>query len=194
MTRIIKTRGSGGMRHAAYDIFGWRCRPPNGKVFVIGFLFLFFISGCDKGLEPEMQRTGFGGTIHFLSSWPPVDSVIDMRVVAVPYYPVDTLTSQLIGKIQSGVIPYSVTSLPLSGDSGMAVRYEMFVPPARYYYVAVVQQYGLNVFQDWRVVGVYTNSASAGPPYSVDVLQDVFADSVTINVDFKHLPLQPFKP
>jgi hypothetical protein len=194
MTRIIKNSEHTGRLEGGQVLTGEKSTHARRIIILMAAMLLVLTGGCDKGLAPVALKTGFGGVIHFVSSWPPVDSVLDLRVVAVPYYPVDTLTSQLIDKILSGVIPYSLTALPLQGDSNMTVAYEMLIPATRYYYIAVVQQYGADVFHDWRVVGAHTNTTSLVPPFTVNVIQDVFVDSINITVDFKHLPPQPFKP
>lgn len=159
-------------------------------------LFTAIFLGCDKGISPTGApdiKPGFGGTITYISSPPPRDSLIQLRVVAVPYYPIDTVVGVLIQKILLGAIPFS-DSLQLSGiDSGKTQQYEFFLPPGEYKYVAVVQQYGMFIFEDWRVISIYGFSQSTPFPRPVTVASDKFQLGIDFIVDFKNLPPQPFK-
>lgn len=162
-------------------------------------LILFFIVtllGCDKGISPSDTpevKPGFGGTITYVSPPPPRDSLIQLRIIAVPYYPIDTVVAALIDKIVHGVIPYSDTLQLSSIDSGKTQRYEFFIPPGEYKYVAVVQQYGLLLYEDWRVISIYGFSQSTPFPSPVTVTVEKFQTGIDFIVDFKNLPPQPFK-
>ena len=159
-------------------------------------LLTITLLGCDKGISPDDTLTvkpGFGGTITYVSSPPPRDSLIQLRIVAVPYYPIDTVVGALIQKILLGEIPFSDTLQLSSTDSGKTQRYEFFVPPGEYKYVAVVQQYGALIFEDWRVVSIYGFSPSTPFPRPVTVTVDKFQTGIDFIVDFKNLPPQPFK-
>ena len=95
-------------------------------------LFTITFLGCDKGISPNdapQIRPGFGGTIAFISSPPPRDSVVQLRVVAVPYYPIDTVVGDLIQKILTGVIPFSDTLQLSRIDSGNTQRYAFLLQP-----------------------------------------------------------------
>ncbi len=157
-------------------------------------LFTIIFLGCDKGISPSdipQIKPGFGGTVTYISSPPPRDSLVQLRIVAVPYYPIDTVVDTLIKKIVLGVIPFS-DALQLSNvDSGKTQRYEFFLPPGEYKYVAVVQQYGILILKDWRVVSIYGFSQST--PRSVTVTEGKFQTGIDFIVDFKNLPPQPFK-
>lgn len=160
------------------------------------FLFTVALLGCDKGISPSDTpevKPGFGGTITYVAPPPPRDSLIQLRIIAVPYYPIDTVVATLIDKIVRGVIPYSDTLQLSSIDSGKTQRYEFFIPPAEYKYVAVVQQYGLLLYEDWRVVSVYGFSQLAPFPRPVTVAADKFQTGIDFVVDFRNLPPQPFK-
>ena len=149
--------------------------------------------GCDKGISPIESPSGFGGTITYVSAPPSPDSLMDLRIVAVPYYPVDTVVETLIQKLFSGAIPYSGTLLPVTIDSGKTQTYQFLLRPGVYKYVAVVQQYGVLILQDWRVIGIYGYSPSSPFPGSVTVSAGRIQTGIDFIVDFKNLPPQPFK-
>lgn len=154
------------------------------------------LASCDKGIAPTGTgevKPGFGGTITYVSSPPPRDSLVQLRVIAVPYYPIDSVVAVLIQKISDGTIPFSDTLQVANIDSGKTQQYSFFLSPAEYKYVAVVQQYGDLIFEDWRVVGIYGFTPSSPYPASVTVTAGKFQTGVDFVVDFKHLPPQPFK-
>ncbi len=149
--------------------------------------------GCDEeGLNPdEFQEPGFSGTITFAGTIPPRDSIDDLRVVAVPYFPIDTTVAELITKILNQTIPYS-GSLSDQVAANTAIQYEMFVKPDTFKYVAVAQLFNsANPFQDWRVVSIYGNSATNPSP--VVVIDGEMKKNINFSVDFYNLPPQPFK-
>lgn len=150
-------------------------------------------TGCDEeGLNPnEFQEPGFSGTITFVGTIPPRDSIDDLRVVAVPYFPVDSTVAELITKILNQTIPYS-GSLSDRVAPQTTIQYEMFVKPDTFKYVAVAQLFNsANPFQDWRVVSIYGNSATNPTP--VVVIDGEMRKNVNFTVDFYNLPPQPFK-
>lgn len=154
---------------------------------------MFFFSGCDeRGLNPnDVSEPGFGGTIAYVSKLPSNDSLHDIRIVAVPYFPVDTTFGLIFTKIVEAIIPFS-ESLSATADSGKTIQYQMFVKPQTYYYVAVVQQYGMNPFVDWRVISVYGYTSANPNPKIVTVEEGEFTISINFIVDFYNLPPQPF--
>jgi hypothetical protein len=159
------------------------------------FLFIVSFAGCDRsGLNPnDFQEPGFSGTINFAGTIPPSDSIRDLRIVAVPYYPVDSTFADLFDKIvNKGIIPFSGSisdkAMPFS-----AHRYEMNVAPQTYYYIAVVQLYGLNFLQDWRVVSVYGYTHLDPTPKPVTVTEGRMSTGIDFVVDFYSVPDQPFK-
>jgi hypothetical protein len=166
------------------------------KISAVVYCLVLLQFGCDKGLEPGSVITpGFGGEIYYNSAIPlkpPLDSLFDLRVVAVPYFPVDTSFYVIFRKIINDTIAYSPASIP-TADSGKTVSYEMLVKPKSYYYIAVVQQFGPDVFSQWRVVGIYGYSAASPSPKPVTVPSGGFIKGINIVVDFKNLPPQPFK-
>lgn len=161
---------------------------------VLIFCAFFLQNGCDEqGLNPnDVVEPGFGGTISFISKIPPIDSLRDLRIVAVPYYPIDTLFQPLILKVIDGVIPFS-EDIRVKADSGKTSQFEMYVKPQAYYYVAIVQQYGMDVFSQWKVVSVYGHTSLNPNPVAISISDGKFTKDIHFTVDFYNLPPQPFK-
>ena len=160
------------------------------KSTVEGLLILISISlaGCSHGISPLTVQPGFGGTIHFTSTWPPSDSVKDIRVVAFYHYP----PVDIIGEVLSGAAkvypPIGGVALPLFVDS---LEYKFETDPATFEYVVVALQYGPNLFSDWRVVGAYGYEHGVGKPKEVIIPEDTFVNGINIDVDFKNTPPTP---
>ncbi len=149
------------------------------------------LSGCDEqGLNPDtVTDPGFGGTITYVTKVPR-DSLKEVRIVAVPYFPVDTSFGQILAKL--GDIIKVSEGLNTDVDSGSTVEYEMFTSPRTFFYVAVVQRYGENYFADWRVISVYGYSQANPVPKIVAVTDGKFTYPINFTVDFDNLPPQPF--
>lgn len=158
-------------------------------------LSLLLLFGCDQyGLNPdEYREPGFTGSITFTGSIPPSDSIRDLRIVAVPYYPVDSTFAELFDKIvNKGIIPFSESLSEKVAPNG-SIEYTMNVKPQDYRYVAVVQMYGLNFLNDWRVVSVFGYTSSDPNPKTVTVSDGKQTVGINFVVDFYTLPAQPFK-
>lgn len=164
----------------------------NKKIhYILIFSFLiFFIEGCDEGISPEeaplvAEAHGIKGTLYF-TNWPPVDSVIDLRLVAfLNYPPVDIISEVLQGRAKySDKLPYGVDSInftlilnPLPADTIRCI--------------AVGQQFGNNIQEDWRLVGVYYTPGDSILPGRVFIPPDSIVVDINIKVDYTKLPPQP---
>lgn len=152
-------------------------------------VLLLFASACeDHGLLPptEMTIPGFSGTLHIRGTWPPQDSVRDLRVAAFRNYPPKDLLSEVLG----GSAVFS-DGLPHGMDS-IAYRVQAEALRGVFAYVVVAQNYGPDPFQHWRAVGVYTVSGDVRAPSPIDVGGGRFLRDIDITVDFIDLPPQPF--
>jgi hypothetical protein len=150
---------------------------------------LLLLAACDEGLAPDPDdgvTPGMSGELKALTSWPPADSVRDLRIVAFRKYPpVDILTEVLGGTaIFSEQLEYGLTS-----QSWRISREDM---SGEYEYIVAAQQYGDNMFLDWRVVGVFSRSGDVNQPSGIDLRTRRFHDDVDISIDFDNLPPQPF--
>lgn len=161
--------------------------------------FLFLGPGCDKGLEPPTGETGFSGVIHF-TNWPSADSVRELRLVAFEQFPSDStgiLTSLLTGR--AALFPPDLSSkgsLPKFVDTAQytfTTKNGINLQVQEYAYVVIAQQYGPNVFTDWRPAGVYTLKANSFDPTPVRVLLHRVVQNIDILVDFHNPPPKPWR-
>lgn len=166
--------------------------------FVILALLMTGAWSCNKGIEPSPapsspSPTGWmAGTIRY-QHWPPADSIYDLRLVAFRNMPsgnINIFNEFLAGNAfayppigQSALQPFFVDSL----------SYLCGLPPGVFHYVAVAQQYGPNLYADWRPVGVYVDSGSVSPA-SVTITTNDTTFHVNINVDFANPPPPPVNP
>src|SRR5512141_100124 len=144
-------------------------------LWCIAVLF-FSYSGCDKGLEPPTGESGFSGVIRF-KNWPSADSVREIRLVAFEEYPSDSsgiLLTLLSGRgalyppdlSAKGSLPKFVDSVAYTFNTKNGINLQVQL----YAYVVVAQQYGPNVFTDWRPAGVYTTRPNSFDPAPVRVV------------------------
>jgi len=149
------------------------------------------LSGCDDGLAPKtilapQSIYGIRGTIYF-KNWPPSDSIVDLRLAALKNPP----SSNIFNDVIQGRVRFSGTLTPYGADS---ISYELLLAPLSYgtfSYIGVAQQFGQNIRQDWRVVGVYYAFGDTTQPGTVNVPADSIVDGINLTVDFQHLPPQP---
>lgn len=154
-------------------------------LFILFSLLLcaaFLLASCEGGLEPPIQEanpTGvITGTITYSGEWPPEDSLKDLRFVPLKSPP---QTAQDIFS--------DIENLVFSEQLSFYAERDTFtvndVPNGVYVYNTVAQQYGNNIFADWRPVGLYYENNGI-------ILVDGDTTSITIQVDFDNLP--PFPP
>jgi hypothetical protein len=161
------------------------------------------ISGCDRGLGPITEETGFSGVITF-RHWPPPEQVLELRLVAFMDYPSDSsgiLTALLSGR--AAIYPHVTTgvvrSLEILGNkSADTVHYTFttegtLLKEGTYNYVVVAWRYGPNYFADWSPVGVYTERPGTFDPAPVIVRERRMRRDVDIVADFNNLPPKPWK-
>ncbi len=159
-----------------------------GRVLSGVLLLGSLVGGCTGGLDPtQLPREAFlRGRVIFRGTWPPADSVLDLRVVAFQHYPPRNVFEEIV----SGRAVFSKERLPFNVEWA---PYELTVeqPPVVFRYIIVAQQYGPDLFRHWRVVGVYGRDSSQ--PDSLWVEPGEVYPGVDIVVDFDHLPPQPFE-
>ncbi len=143
---------------------------------------LFLFAGCDSGLEPpdiETDPVGvINGTVTYSGEWPPADSLHDLRFVALKSIPQSA--TDIVSDFQN---------LPFSGTLDFNVEQDTFtvenIKKGVYVYNVIAQQYGDNILQDWRPVGLYEETDGL-----ITVNDDTV--SIAIHVNFDNLP--PFPP
>jgi hypothetical protein len=145
-------------------------------------LLLFLLMGCDHGLVPpdDPARGAISGTITYEGPWPDVDSLIDIRFVALRIIPEEA--DDIIREFEQQRVVLS------QGLTRSAVRDTFLVGSVitgPYVYSGIAVQQSSNLF-DWRPVGLYSENAGI-----FQVLQDD-TTRIQIHVDFNNLP--PFPP
>lgn len=153
------------------------------KYISILLALIFFIS-CNQGLEPE-PISYLRGTVYFSDkdTWPPIDSLNDLLVVALKNFPPEDLIIEVV----SGNVYFSET-LPFLQDS-VEFELEIFDAPVDLKYIGVAQNYGEVL--DWKVVGVYSENFDNN--HSSFFIEQGIADTIKIFVDFNNIPEQPFE-
>ena len=155
-------------------------------------LFLLSVFSCDHGLKPleekSSQMSGISGTISYIN-WPSEENLFDLRLVVFDRYPPGNIFDEL-GAGRAHVYPaIGEESLPFYADSTIFV---MDLEPGYYEYVAIAQQYGSNIFEDWLAAGQYDTLLLDDLPTPILVISGEFLEDINIQVDFDNLPPQPF--
>ena len=145
-------------------------------LYIVGFWLC--LVGCDHGLEPPaFSGTGrIEGTIEYTGSWPPLDSLDDLRFVGMRFVPKDT--SDFLQLNQMVISP----GLRRHVDSDAFVIED--AATGFYVYSGVAQKFDSDLLS-WRPVGLYTTDAGV---FSVAPDQTTF---IHLIVDFDHLPVFP---
>jgi hypothetical protein len=164
------------------------------KLIAVLLLFVFCLTGCDKGIEPgePIFPGGFSGVINFAGNWP--DGIKRTHIVVF---------KNPILKTEDFFLPnlsLVVDSIPYKSQSFAYNSLEMsFVDilklwPGEYKYVVVAQSKTPEIsFQrkDWNVVGVYCINNDQTKPASLIIRSNQVTANVNINVDFNNPPPQP---
>lgn len=153
------------------------------------------LAGCDGGLDPtklppDAHISGKLIVRGGRQTYPPPDSLRDLRVVAFRTLPRD---SSILAAILNGQAYYTQTPVIDSSSYTITIPFTDQTPdPLELQYIAVAQQYGPNVLSDWRVVGVYAQD-SLWTPKSVVIGRGEQRTDIDITIDFRNPPPQPFK-
>lgn len=135
---------------------------------------------CDHGLTPpdEPPVGVIRGMIEYVGTWPPPDSLHDLRFVAMRFIPQDTSDF-----LQLNRVVFTPRSLRFNVERDTFTISN--VAAGTYVYSGVAQQYTSNIFS-WRPVGLYQNDDGIFQVRSGDTTD------IEISVDFSHPP--PFPP
>jgi hypothetical protein len=178
---------------------GGQLAPPARHATFLTFSLLLTLSlgtpGCDTGLEPLNEPSGFSGVIRY-KNWPSADSLHSIRLVAFESYPSDSagiLPALLSGKatvyptIGQPDLPSFVDETPYRfTNQGTTLQVK------EYKYVAIAVQYGPNILKDWWPVGVYAAEPGTFNPAPVRVLLHRITSGIDIDVDFHNRPPKPW--
>ncbi len=145
-------------------------------------LLIVFLISCEGGLAPiEQEPEPFGvivGTVTYTGDWPPPNELQELVFVPLPFKPQTFL--EVILDLDN--VRFS-DRLQFNVDEDTFVIDE--IENGTYIYNIIANQFGPNVFSDWRPLGVYTEN---------DGVITVEGDTtyIQIDVDFNNLP--PFPP
>jgi len=164
------------------------------KIVALLFLILLSISvsTCDHGLEPpkeEKTKMGLSGTVYY-SNWSAADSIHLLKIVFFKTFPPQDIFNEVFSGNASTYPPVLTEGLPLDVDS---TDYEVELTAETFAYITVAQQYGPDVFTQWRAVGQYNITPGDSLPTAVTVLKDSVLQDINIFVDFNNLPAQHFE-
>ena len=105
-------------------------------------------------------------------------------------FPPENIVNDILGGNASTYPPALSEGLPINVDS---THYEVELENTTYAYITVAQQYGPDVFSQWRSVGQYNITAGDSLPTAVTVIKDSILQNIDIFVDFNNLPVQFFE-
>lgn len=144
---------------------------------VASLAFLFF--GCDGGLEPprEDRNGAIHGIIQYQGTWPPADSVRDLRLVAMRFVPRDTSDLLELNRLAiSDRLSYGATAETVVVGG---------VRPGVFVYTGVAVNYAESIFA-WRPIAVFEENDGVFEVRPADTAY------IRVNVDFSSRP--PFPP
>lgn len=138
--------------------------------------------GCDGGLAPPDDQTpgAIRGVVTYSppDAWPPPDSLVDLRFVAMRFVPRDTADFLNLNAL---VFTPQRLALNVARDSFVIGG----VAPGRFLYSGVAQRFSPDLL-DWRPVGLYRANDGV---FEVAPGETTF---VAVTVDFRTPP--PFPP
>ncbi len=155
-------------------------------IWILTFLSVILLASCQSGLNPEIQKDSkLLGKLIFTSgraSFPPKDSIKDMRVVAFKTYP----PTNVVADVLTGNAFFTDETLDYSKDT---VDFEITIPnpPVELHYIVAGYQYGS--IMEWRVIGVYHKGTDSITSLKTEKGKNY---EIEIFVDWNNLPPQPF--
>jgi hypothetical protein len=135
-------------------------------------------SGCDHGFAPpDVAPPGrIVGTVSYTGSWPPADSMRDLRFVAMRFMPQDTVDFLRLNE------------MAISAGLRRNVESDTFsiagVDPGAFVYAGIAHQFDANLLS-WRPLGLVEDD---GGIFFVESGADT---PVHVDVDFSRLPVFP---
>src|SRR3989339_1952120 len=129
-----------------------------------------FIAGCDKGIEPEPEKSsqaeiiGFSGKVTFTGNWPAGITRTHIVVFKNDILTVDDFSFQNLAFV---VDPISFESSEFTYDSGINNFFSLTLAEGTYKYIVVAQSKTPTISfnrDDWFIVGVYYNNGDQSKP------------------------------
>ena len=157
------------------------------------------IAGCDKGIEPEPEKSsqaeiiGFSGKVTFTGNWPAGITRTHIVVFKNEILTVDDFSFQNLAFV---VDPIPFESSEFTYDSGMNNFFSLTLAEGTYKYIVVAQSKTPTISfnrDDWFIVGVYYNNEDQSKPGMMTLQKGKITTGIDINVDFNNPPPQPPK-
>jgi hypothetical protein len=156
------------------------------------------VVGCDEGLKPPPPPTILSGTITYVggrASWPPADSVLNLRLVAFKEFPPRDIFGEIIMR-RAYYTPEGLTLDSTLAKFAERTAYSIEIPdpaPEELQYIAVVMLVNPQILlpSSWRVVGIHNVNGDNTRPARLRVTPNA-ENRADIRVDFRNLPPQPF--
>lgn len=163
---------------------------------LIVYFSVYFITGCDKGIEPEPEKTNsighFSGKVTFTGNWHA--GIKRTHIVVFKNEIVDStyfFPPNLAFVIDS--IPYrSQEYVYNSVENNFIPLFQLAA--GDYKYIAVAQSKTPEISldrKDWVIVGVYNIGGDQSRPKTLTILTGQVTTGVDIIVDFNNPPPQP---
>lgn len=167
------------------------------KSLLAGVVIILCISCVnDHGIEPKpfaIEKTGFGGTVRFLGTWP--DSIVRTHLVVFEDPLLEPSDFNIFNlKYVSWEIPPSTQIWQYTSIDSSVVPGDSAFAPGKYAYVAVAQQTTEDLSlsrKDWFVAGVYYAFGDSSKPGTMVIQENKYTDNINITCDFDNPPLQP---
>jgi len=160
---------------------------------------VYFITGCDKGIEPEPGNSpqseiiGFSGKVTFSGNWPAGITRTHIVVFKNDILTVDDFSFQNLAFVVDS-IPYR--SQEFIYNSVMNNFFSFTLAEGTYKYIVVAQSKTPSISfnrADWTIVGVYYNNGNTSKPGMMTLQKGNPTIGIDINVDFNNPPPQPPK-
>ncbi len=160
---------------------------------------LYFISGCDKGIEPEPEKSpesetiSFSGKVTFTGNWP--------AGIARTHIVVFKNEIKSVADFSFQNLAFVVDSIPYKSQefiyNSIANNFFSFtLADGTYKYIVVAQSKTPTISlnrDDWFIVGVYYNNGDKSKPGTMTLQKGKNTAGIDINVDFNNPPPQPPK-
>lgn len=160
---------------------------------------LFNLSGCDKGIEPEPEKSpeseaiGFSGKVTFTGNWPTGITRTHIVVFKNEIQSVDDFSFQNLAFVVDS-IPYK--SPEFKYNSVLNNFFSFILAEGTYKYLVVAQSKTPTISlnrNDWSIVGVYYNLSDKSKPGTMTLQKGKITSGIDFNVDFNNPPPQPPK-
>ena len=161
--------------------------------------FFYIVAGCDKGIEPEPEKSpaseiiGFSGKVTFTGNWPTGITRTHIVVFKNDIVTVDDFSFLNLAFVVDS-IPYR--SQEFNYNSVMNNFFSFILAEGTYKYIVVAQSKTPTISlnrEDWFIVGIYYSNGNTSKPGVLTLQKGNITTGIDINVDFNNPPPQPPK-